>query len=671
MGPLLNNDNKEVLGGDRIQFASDFYASLYTLPQSSPLQQASLREFINLIPSTASSTSPSPPSVPTFQDTEKAFLKSANAMKNEKSPGMDGLPAELYKACPALVEALARVWRQDRNNWKSGTGIISLLYKKGDRRELNNWRPISLLNVDHKIIATALNRKLSKLAMTSIGPYQHGFIRNRKILEPILRIKAMRHLLLLKNLEGGILSIDFKKAFDTVFRETSLLKLNAPKELIDMIKLLAENGTACININGFFSSPLPLMRGVRQGCPLSPSLFAFATVSLEKMVIKKCLFIETHFGKLHIDMFADDLTAYISNSSQILTWADLLKAWELASGLGPNFDKSSLFSRSFQHSSPFRKTSRERVLGDWIYDSEDDRKWVIQNFAKYLADKYRSWNLRLPTSSKAVVWNSVMGGVFNYFGHIIEFTSGDIKRLDNSMKLFFAPTNKWNDKKFTLLPRDAGGAGAILPSLWINNKMRDLANYIAEGRTQTSALWQSILKIHKSVSKSKWIGRLRTNFKEASSFGLEHNSLKSLGVPPSPFTRKYRIHTYISGVLSEEFKAPIRPISSPRHDFWISLHNHHLPPNIKDFARKLSLNLLPEILGFRKCPKCGNSSLTSSSRHFTSCPSTLSFPNASILLENLHSLELWDISLDSTLLQLWIYWKQYIKLKHELLSLPQ
>ncbi|GBG76471.1 hypothetical protein CBR_g22219 [Chara braunii] len=92
-----------------------------------------------------------------------------------KCPGPDGIPLELYLATwesmgPVLVE-LATYCRDDGKLPRGMLeGIITLLYKKGDKREIRNWRPISLLNVAYKIIAKTLTIHLAWYLPHLIGP---------------------------------------------------------------------------------------------------------------------------------------------------------------------------------------------------------------------------------------------------------------------------------------------------------------------------------------------------------------------------------------------------------------------------------------------------------------------------------------------------------------------
>ena len=86
-------------------------------------------------------------------------------LKLDKSPGLDGIPAEFYKKYwhmikPKFIEVIREIERTESLCISQYRGVICLLFKSGDREKINNWRPITLLNVDYKIIATVYALRL-------------------------------------------------------------------------------------------------------------------------------------------------------------------------------------------------------------------------------------------------------------------------------------------------------------------------------------------------------------------------------------------------------------------------------------------------------------------------------------------------------------------------------
>lgn len=105
-------------------------------------------------------------------------------MAKGKTPGVDGLPAEFYQwfwpvLGEDLVEVLNYCYSYGRLSLSQHSGLITLLYKQGDRLEMKNWRPITLLCVDYKIAAKAIANCLLQVLPSVIHSDQTCGIRSR------------------------------------------------------------------------------------------------------------------------------------------------------------------------------------------------------------------------------------------------------------------------------------------------------------------------------------------------------------------------------------------------------------------------------------------------------------------------------------------------------------
>jgi hypothetical protein len=96
------------------------------------------------------------------------IFNAAKLQKPDKSPGDDSISSEFYQLFWYLigddfVSVVKDIFRNKRLCESQYRGIITFLFKKGEREDIRNWRPITLLNVDYKIISKILAERLKKV----------------------------------------------------------------------------------------------------------------------------------------------------------------------------------------------------------------------------------------------------------------------------------------------------------------------------------------------------------------------------------------------------------------------------------------------------------------------------------------------------------------------------
>lgn len=148
-----------------------------------------------------------------------------NALKDfdkNKTPGTDGLPAEFYRFFwPDIYQDLLASYnfasQHGMLSISQRRGIISLVPKKSkDKTILENLRPISLLNVDYKILTKVIAKRIEKVLPALINPDQTGYIKDRYIGENVRLIYDLIHYTDKTNQKGTSIYLDFKKAFDSI-----------------------------------------------------------------------------------------------------------------------------------------------------------------------------------------------------------------------------------------------------------------------------------------------------------------------------------------------------------------------------------------------------------------------------------------------------------------------
>ena len=203
-------------------------------------------------------------------------------MENGKSPGIDGLPSEFYKQFFGLfsnsfTEYVNYCFVQGELADSQKLGIITLLCKNPQKAELlGNWRPISLLNVDYKIISKVLSLRLSHVLKDIVNIDQTCGVPGRSIGDNIHLIRNVMQYANDKGIGGAVISLDQAKAFDRVshdFMFKCLEKYNFGPNFIRWIKILYKGSCSKVLVNGFFTETFQVSRSVRQGCSISPLLY--------------------------------------------------------------------------------------------------------------------------------------------------------------------------------------------------------------------------------------------------------------------------------------------------------------------------------------------------------------------------------------------------------------
>lgn len=143
-------------------------------------------------------------------------------MKKGKSPGMDGLPVEFYLSFWSIIETplyemIKECLDKEEMTTTMKQGIITLIPKPDkDHLSLDNWRPVTLLNVDYKILSLIFARRLKKGLNEIINETQTGFMTNRHISCNIRLVLDLIDYSEYVESDALILFLDFYKAFDTV-----------------------------------------------------------------------------------------------------------------------------------------------------------------------------------------------------------------------------------------------------------------------------------------------------------------------------------------------------------------------------------------------------------------------------------------------------------------------
>ena len=206
-------------------------------------------------------------------------------------------------------------------------GVISLIPKKNkDKSILENLRPISLLNVDYKILTKVIAKRIEKTLLKIINPDQTGYVKGRYIGENIRLIQDVMFLTKRLNMPGIAIFLDFRKAFNTIkwnYLLSTLGLFNFGPDIQRWIEVIYHNVSSCVLNNGHASPFLQLHRGVRQGYPLSGLPFVIGIELLAARALKSNNDIKSIVvgGKeIKVTQFADDTTVFVNDHQSVITF---------------------------------------------------------------------------------------------------------------------------------------------------------------------------------------------------------------------------------------------------------------------------------------------------------------------------------------------------------------
>ena len=370
--------------------------------------------------------------------TENDLLKSLKAFKNGKTPGIDGLNAELYNFFwPDIKQFLQASINYSLEHATLSIAhrmaIISLLPKGDkDRLYLKNWRPISLLNVDYKILAKALANRLIEFLPQLIDEDQTGYVKERLIGNNIRIIEDIMIYTTKNKISGILLSVDFEKAFDPVswkFLAECLEAFNFGPKFRSYVQTLYHDISAAVPNNGHTSQWFHLERGVRQGCPLSPYLFILLAETLSCKIRENEAIqgISLNDCEIKITQMADDTTCFVKDKISLKNLIDVFKNFEICSGLKINLDKTKAKALG-----PEPEPSNKPFGLDWVSDpiytlgitlSGNQEDHYILNFKKRLKNTKNllsTWKCRsLSIKGKITVINTLVISPLLYLANVI------------------------------------------------------------------------------------------------------------------------------------------------------------------------------------------------------------------------------------------------------------
>jgi ribonuclease HI len=524
----------------------------------------------------------------------------------DSAPGPDGIPFAAYRAvvdiaAPIFLEAIKALMDGATPHHSFNAGILHLLPKKVTDR-IEDTRPLVINNTDNRIIAAIIQASILPSIESILSDKQNGFRSHRSTFNNIDYLNEKFY----NALENGefcdILFVDFLKAFDSISHTAifSLLdSIGLPSNYTSAIKSLFHQAHCYTNFTGGKPEKIFFNSGVKQGCPLSPTLFI--------LVVDVLLDMLSNIEGVDPRMFADD-TSLISNN--IIPCLPEIKAcfatFKKYTGLELNVTKSAIIATGGRTDlrkalddigwAELRISGKERYLGTYMGHAVTLEDIFRPPFEK-LQDRISQFNKIKHTHSlqnRVIIWNTWLLTIFNYVFNLYAIPTDYLDWVDN---LCIGWLNKGNTMKTLYLARPTKLAGLTTP-------LRDttIANYaalasragdtVADTRSSTQTLRSSnhrarardFLQVEYNIDSAKC----------ANSASYYHYAINS-----TPFTSNFRC----------EIRRKLTEIMVPDH-----LHNNYfnnsskapswLPSYVRGTVIFIVHNALFTARRLHKCETC-------------------------------------------------------------------
>lgn len=338
--------------------------------------------------------------------TDKEIQVIIKTLKNNKAPGEDGIMAEMLKygeetIVKKISQICEEIWKTEKipDDWKCA--LIHPLHKKGDRTDTNNYRGISLLPVIYKVLSKALLNRIGEQADHLIGEYQGGFRKGRSCAEQIFNLKNILRLRTLRGVNTVVIFVDFKKAYDSIDRQSlfkTLQELGIDRKTRKLIEQTLTNTSSKVKFLGEISEPFEIKTGVRQGDGLSPILF---NLILEKVMRTwkqemekeniRGIQLGRRKGNLVVEClaFADDIAIIAQNTEEARVMIEKLQEIAGKTGLQISYEKTEYMENKHKKEKymktkygNIKRVDKFKYLGEWIQPNGLDETSNIERVKK-------------------------------------------------------------------------------------------------------------------------------------------------------------------------------------------------------------------------------------------------------------------------------------------------
>ena len=412
-------------------------------------------------------------------------IRAIMEMENNKSPGPDGIPVEFYKKfIDLLIDDLVQLMcgiliNHQKQPQSHKLGYIKLIHKRDEKYFIINWRGITLLCVDHKIMTKVMASRLRTVLPSIMNNDQTCSVPGRTIFQNLYLTRDVIAYSNYKRIPTYIVSYDVRNAFDSVdhgYMLEVLEAFNFGPNYLNFIKEIYSNRFVQVMNNGYYSLDIPLARGVTQGGPQSQQIFCLTMEPLANEIRRTTSIIGYPIPhseeEVKLSQYADDTESITTDKRSILTTQNIFTAFEPASGYGLHPGKTKGMSimtddiPELPANIKWNDPNGMKIRG--INFFRDPQRTIASNWTKALKEvetamlmqKYRILSLK----GKVMILNSKILSKVWYLSTVFPIPDKDKVNLEFSLFEFLWDYKSGPEpiKRIVIhMPKEEGGLGLI------------------------------------------------------------------------------------------------------------------------------------------------------------------------------------------------------------------
>ena len=334
-------------------------------------------------------TIPSLPNLNIYHYSEEEVYQALLKLKNKMTSGPDCIPAFILRDCANIFKSpLMLIFNMCLNSgvypslWKQSS--ICPIYKKGDKKQIENYRPIALLCNFSKVFEILLHKSIMRHVQSYISPLQHGFVKGRSTETNLCLFTQFLSDTIDTGHQVDTVYTDFSRAFDRIDHFKLINKLNSfglCDRLLDLMKSYLFGRTQFVICKGFKSVEINTTSGVPQGSVLGPLLFILFINDITSSLESRCLLYADDLKIFRVIRCIDDCLTLQNDLHRLLVWC-------LENGLLLNIGKCGVMTFSLKHI---------LLLFDYMIDDVVLQRFDVVKDLGVIFDKKLSFNNHVET----------------------------------------------------------------------------------------------------------------------------------------------------------------------------------------------------------------------------------------------------------------------------------